>query len=88
MKREKNEIPDYVWETAEGRKMWVSAMNTKHIINTLKMLQGKGKQEAPDFWNGRTKQEWIMIFNDELDYRRTEHLFKKNNPGTGETEQQ
>ena len=73
----KKEIPDYVWETADGKYMWVSAMNSKHILNTLKMLHGKGKQDFPDFWNGRSKEEWIMIFNDEMDYRRTNHLFKK-----------
>jgi hypothetical protein len=75
MNDKKFSMPDYLWKTADEKTMWISTMNIKHIINTLKMLQGKGKQQPPDIWQGRTKEEWIMIFNDELDYRRTKYIF-------------
>ena len=67
--------PDFEWTTAAGKKMMLSQMNLKHINNTLKMLHGKGKQDFPDFWQGRTKQEWIVIFNDEKDWRITRFIF-------------
>ena len=67
---------DFEWTTAAGKIMWISQMNIKHLINTLNLLHGKGKQDFPDFWQGRTKQEWIQIFNDELDWRRTNYIFE------------
>jgi hypothetical protein len=70
-------MPDYLWLTANHRQIWVSSMAKKHINNTIKMLQGVGKQKPPEFWFGRSKKDWIIIFNDELDYRNTNHLFEK-----------
>ena len=67
---EKNENWITHWTTANLKLLEISKMNFRHIIYTIKMLEGKGKQEPPDIWMGLRKEEWIDIFKTELRSRR------------------
>jgi hypothetical protein len=58
-----------VWKTATGRHMPIDWMTNNHIINTLGCLNGIGSMEIPEIYLGKTKQEWIEIFNYELRIR-------------------
>lgn len=69
----------YTWVTADGKIYLIKKMTIKHLNNILKMLHGKGNQEFPEYWNGISKREWIMIFNDERDERLMRYIFKPKN---------
>jgi hypothetical protein len=63
----------YVWMTASIIQIPLKQMNTKHMANTLKCLNGDGLQTIPDeFINHYTRfnrLQWIEIFKNELKLR-------------------
>jgi hypothetical protein len=48
-------------------------MTNSHIENTILCLRGEGLSEIPDPYNGKTKDEWIRIFQRELTQRLNEN---------------
>jgi hypothetical protein len=48
-------------------------MTNSHIENTILCLRGVGLTEIPDPYNGKTKDEWIRIFQRELTQRLNEN---------------
>jgi len=71
-------IPHYdrhntIWKTVTGRHIPITWMTNNHIINTLGCLRGVGLTEIPEFYEGKTKQEWIEIFKTELRVREQEN---------------
>ena len=58
-----------IWKTATGRQSPITWLTTNHIINILGCLRGLGTMEIPEFYEGKTKREWIDIFKTELTVR-------------------
>lgn len=54
-----------VWITAEGNKIPVKEMTTKHIRAAINCWNDKGKSDIPsDYLGGKDK--WMKIFENEL----------------------
>jgi hypothetical protein len=71
-------VPNYnrhntVWKMTNGRQVPIFYMTNNHIINTLGCFRGVGLTEMPEFYEGKTKQEWIEIFKTELRVREQEN---------------
>jgi hypothetical protein len=62
-----------MWKTATGRQLSIFWMTSSHIINTLGCLKGVGLMEIPEFYEGKSKREWIDIFESELRIREYEN---------------
>jgi len=60
------------WKMATGRQVPIFYMTNNHIINTLGCLRGVGLMEIPEFYEGKTKREWIEILITELRTRERE----------------
>lgn len=63
-----------VWRTATGRMTPIHFMTTNHINNCISCLKGEGHTEIPNPYHGKTKEEWIYIFETELSIRREENI--------------
>lgn len=50
------------WRTYHGRHIPVTWMTNSHIHNCLLCLKGQGLSEIPNPYMGRTREEWIYIF--------------------------
>ncbi len=61
------------WKTAKGRMMPIFWMTNNHINNCLNCLKGNGEMEIPDPYMGKTRTDWINIFECELSTRREEN---------------
>jgi hypothetical protein len=59
-------IEKKIWRTASGELIPVEKMDTSHIFNVLRCLTGKSNTRIPEGWNGKSRQQWIKIFEDEL----------------------
>jgi len=57
------------WITAAGQVITPSEMDSKHIENTIKCLNGEGKSVIPDRYCGLRRELWLEIFNNELSKR-------------------
>lgn len=62
-------IENDVWITARKEKMYVRNMETKHIVNCIRCLEGNGKSHIPEGYLGG-KDKWLKIFNKELANRQ------------------
>lgn len=62
------------WVQGNGDCVFVHKMKTSHIENTLKCLQGKGHSYISENYvnikTGKTRVEWIEIFEYELTRRQ------------------
>jgi hypothetical protein len=58
-----------IWKTSTGRQTPITWLTTNHIINILGCLRGVGLIQIPEFYEGKTKREWIDIFKAELTVR-------------------
>ena len=58
------------WKTADQKLIDIKDMNEIHLINTIRCLQGLGRQKIPDPWHHKSKSEWIDILTNELNSRR------------------
>ena len=61
---------DIIWRTASGRETPIEWMTTNHIENALSCLTGQGLMRIPDPYFGRTSEQWIRVFTEELSKRR------------------
>lgn len=57
-------VTEPIWTTAEGDKIPLSKMETRHICNCIKLLESKNM----------FKHKWYRIFQDELARRRAGKL--------------
>ena len=57
-------VTEPIWTTANGDKIPLSRMETRHICNCIKLLESKSK----------FKNKWYQIFKDELARRRASKL--------------
>ena len=57
-------VTEPIWTTANGDKIPLSKMETRHICNCIKLLESKSK----------FKNKWYQIFQDELARRRASKL--------------
>lgn len=57
------------WITADLSIIELNKMHRLHLVRTIKMIEGNGKQEFPDIWQGITKEEWLQILKNELKNR-------------------
>lgn len=63
---EENESTDKImWLTARRVKIPLTEMSNKHLINTLNCLVDKSNTKIPENWNGRTRQDWIDLMENE-----------------------
>ncbi len=58
------QVPEPVWTTANGDKIPLSKMETRHICNCIKLFESKNMY----------KHKWYRIFKEELERRRTGKL--------------
>lgn len=56
------QVPEPVWTTANGDKIPLSKMETRHICNCIKLFESKNMYK------------WYRIFKEELERRRTGKL--------------
>jgi hypothetical protein len=63
---EDTDIEEIVWRTHRGAHVPILWMTSRHIQNALNCLKGEGEMEIPNPYFGRTKREWIRIFEHEL----------------------
>ena len=64
---------DICWRSMNGRDTPIFYMTTNHIENTILCLRGEGLTEIPNPYNGKTHNEWIRIFTNELRVREREN---------------
>ena len=57
------------WIKADLTIIELSKMHRLHLVRTIKMIKGTGKQEFPDVWQGITKDEWLIVLKNELKSR-------------------
>lgn len=57
-------VEEPIWTTTKGDKIPLSKMETRHILNCIKLLESKGM----------FKNKWYRILNDELTRRRASKL--------------
>jgi hypothetical protein len=62
-----------MWTNALGVSVAVNRLREKHIYNIIKCLVGRGNRTIPEIYEGKTRQEWLRIMNNELD-RRNERV--------------
>ena len=70
-------VEEPIWTTANGDKIPLSKMETRHICNCIKLLESKGKFKHK--WGVSEKRKrfletWYRIFKDELERRRASKL--------------
>jgi hypothetical protein len=63
-----------VWRTKTGRQLPIFWMTDNHINNCIRCLNGEGDSEIPDPYFGKSKMEWMGIFETELCTRREENI--------------
>lgn len=61
---------EVVWRTAKGRHTPIGWMTTLHITNCIRCIEGDGEAEIPNPYFGRTHNEWLSIFEQELHNRQ------------------
>lgn len=60
---------DLVWRTAAKQNILISEMNDTHIYNTIKCLKGEGNFTIPAYYYGKSRDQWLKIFKNELSKR-------------------
>ena len=62
------------WVTGRGFSIPVNEMDTHHILNVIKCLEGHGKTEISDDWlmseTNLNRWEWHRVLNEELTRRQ------------------
>jgi hypothetical protein len=61
-----------MWTNAAGVSVSINRLGENHIYNIIRCLVGRGGRIIPEVYQGKTRQEWLTIMNDELDRRRNE----------------
>lgn len=73
-----DKITDYIWTTRDGRRIPISQMSDRHVMNTYKMLIRVGMPDYPSF-QGEMAQ---MMAEDEWErasseYQETVYIFER-----------
>lgn len=58
--------PTIQWRTGNGTHIPIDRLSADHIINISRCLLGDGNMTIPNPYEGRTKDEWVQIFYNEL----------------------
>jgi hypothetical protein len=61
-----------MWTNAAGVSVLINRLRENHIYNIIRCLVGRGNRIIPEIYQGKTRQEWLTIMNNELDRRRNE----------------
>lgn len=61
---------DLVWRTAAKQNIPIAQMKDSHIYNTIKCLKGEGNMTIPAYYYGKSRDQWLKIFNYELENRK------------------
>lgn len=59
-----------VWRTATNQNIPIAEMKDSHIYNTINCLRGKGNMTIPAYYEGKSRNQWLKIFKDELINRK------------------
>ena len=54
------------WTTHNGDVYCIHDMSMDHIVNVVRCLRGEGNMAIPNPYEGRTSNEWQIIFHHEL----------------------
>jgi hypothetical protein len=58
------------WRAHNGVVWRLSDMSMDHIVNVVRCLRGEGNMRIPNPYEGKTLNEWQIIFHHELIRRR------------------
>jgi hypothetical protein len=58
-----------LWTDAQGGRVRVNMLRRNHIHNIIRCLEGNGNRTIPRIYEGRNREEWLTIMNNELDRR-------------------
>ena len=61
-----------MWVTASGLRHPLSRLPISHVKNIITCLNGYGEMEIPNPYQGKSRNEWFIIFAVELERRRNE----------------
>ena len=62
------------WVTANGLSHRLENISIDHIVSIIRCMDGDGNMRIPNPYEGRTHNEWSIIFNNELIRRRNETI--------------
>ena len=58
------------WRTANGLSHRLENISVDHIVSIIRCMNGEGNMVIPNPYEGRTHDEWCVIFHNELNRRR------------------
>lgn len=58
------------WRTANGLTHPIHTISTDHIVSIIRCMDGDGNMRIPNPYEGRTHDEWVNIFHNEIVRRR------------------
>ena len=58
------------WVTANGLSHRLENISIDHIVSIIRCMNGEGNMVIPNPYEGRTHDEWCVIFHNELNRRR------------------
>jgi hypothetical protein len=62
------------WVTANGLSHRLENISIDHIVSIIRCVNGEGNMVIPNPYEGRTHNEWSIIFDNELRRRRNETI--------------
>jgi len=62
------------WVTANGLSHRLENISIDHIVSIIRCMNGEGDMVIPNPYEGRTHNEWSIIFDNELRRRRNETI--------------
>lgn len=62
------------WVTANGLSHRLENISIDHIVSIIRCMNGEGNMVIPNPYEGRTHNEWSIIFDNELRRRRNETI--------------
>ena len=54
------------WVTGYGSSYLIENISVDHIMSIVRCMNGDGNMVIPNPYNGRTHNEWCIIFDNEL----------------------
>lgn len=58
------------WRTANGLTHRLENISTDHIVSIIRCMNGDGNVIIPNPYEGRTHDEWVNLFHNEIERRR------------------
>jgi len=58
------------WRTVNGLTHRLENISIDHIVSIIRCMDGDGNMRIPNPYDGRTHDEWINIFHNEIERRR------------------